>query len=117
MRIEHFSCSTTQIYFHVETCRNASSRIERGRSKSGQERYSTSRGRYTMMRELRFSSTRMPYITPQFTEDLHVQWNRNGESHDFHAAFGDENDSRRSSRSDTTHALRSFYGNGGGGAR
>ena len=55
-----------------------------------------------------FSSTRMPYITPQFTEDLHVQWNRNGESHDFHAAFGDENDSHRSSRSDTTDSLRSF---------
>ena len=46
-----------------------------------------------------------PYITPQFTEDLHVQWNRNGESHDFHAAFGDENDSHRSVEMDTTDSL------------
>mgnify|MGYP000676545878 CR=1 FL=1 len=54
-----------------------------------------------------FSSIRMPYITPQFTEDLHGQWNRNGESHDFHAAFGGGSSSSRS-RSSTTGSFRSY---------
>ena len=52
-----------------------------------------------------FSSTRMPYITPQFTEDLHVQWDRNGESRDFRTAFGDSENDRDD---DTTDTLRSF---------